>query len=192
MDNSYFTNPLVFLVQVIFGLYALVVMLRFVLQLVRADFYNPVSQFVVKLTSPPLNPLRRVIPSIAGMDTASLLLAWLVKTLETFLVFWINGAGPQFAASALFAIPEVIGLLINIFLFATIILAILSWVSPGGHNPAAAVLDDLTRPLLRPLRSRLPMTGGLDFSPMLLILGLILLKMLLIPPVEALIRQLLR
>ena len=65
MESSYFTNPLVFLVQVLFGLYALIVMLRFLLQLVRADFYNPLSQFIVKATSPVLNPLRRVIPGTA-------------------------------------------------------------------------------------------------------------------------------
>ena len=78
MGGDYLTQPAVFLVQVLFGLYATLVVLRFLLQLMRADFYNPVSQFIVRATKPLLNPLRRVIPGVSGMDIASLVLAWLV------------------------------------------------------------------------------------------------------------------
>ena len=86
MDSTYLTNPLVFLVQVLFGLYGVAVLLRFLFQLVRADFYNPISQFIVKITKPLLNPLRRIIPGYRGWDFASLVLAWLVLALEIGLV----------------------------------------------------------------------------------------------------------
>lgn len=191
MDNSYLANPATFLVQVVLGLYALVVTLRFLLQVLRADFYNPLSQFVVKLTSPLLKPLRRIIPSAGGLDLSSLLLAWMVKALELLLVLWIGGAGLHLAAPLLLAIPELLALIINIFLFSTVILAILSWFTPPGYNPATALLSSLTEPLLQPIRRLLPPVSGMDFSPMILIIGLILLKMLTIPPIEQLIRQLL-
>jgi len=191
MDSNYLANPATFLVQVIFGLYALIVILRFLLQVLRADFYNPLSQFVVKLTSPLLTPLRRIIPSAGGLDLSSLLLAWVVKALELFLVLWIGGRGLHVAAPLLLAIPELLTLVINIFLFSTIILAILSWFSPPGYNPATALLSSLTEPLLQPVRRLLPPVSGMDFSPMVLIIGLILLKMLVIPPIEHVIRQLL-
>ena len=92
MGSSYLTNPLAFLVQVLFGAYILVVMLRFLLQLVRADFYNPVSQFAVKVTNPLLRPLRRVIPGVGGIDFASLVLMWLLQAVELVLILLISGA----------------------------------------------------------------------------------------------------
>lgn len=186
MDSSYYTNPLVFLVQVIFGMYALVVMLRFLLQVVRADFYNPLSQFIVKFTTPVLNPVRRVVPSIGGKDTASLVLAWLVLSLEMILVFLISGQGPQLLLSLLLAIPELIKLTINILLFSILIQVILSWVNPGSYNPAISVINSLTEPLLAPARRVIPPIGGIDLSPMAVMIGLYLLEMLLIPPVQQL------
>jgi len=190
MDSSYFTNPLVFLVQIIFGLYALVVMLRFLLQMVRADFYNPVSQFIVKVTSPVLNPLRKIIPSIAGKDTASVVLAWLVLTIELMLTFLIVGQGMQPLLALLMAVPKLLELIINIFLFSILIQVILSWVSPGNYNPAIGVIHSLTEPLLGPARRMIPPIGGIDLSPMVVMIGLYLLQMLLIPPVQSLMMSL--
>jgi len=190
MDSSYFTNPLVFLVQIIFGLYALVVMLRFLLQIVRADFYNPISQFIVKVTSPVLNPLRKIIPSIAGKDTASVVLAWLVLTIELILTFLIVGQGMQPLLALLMAIPKLLELIINIFLFSILIQVILSWVSPGNYNPAIGVIHSLTEPLLGPARRVIPPIGGIDLSPMVVMVGLYLLQMLLIPPVQSLMLSL--
>jgi YggT family protein len=183
MDGSYLTNPAVFLIQTLFGLYVLVVMLRFLLQLTRADFYNPISQFVVKVTSPVLRPLRQIIPGVAGIDLASLVLAWLLKSVELMLVLMVLGLGGALSA-LLWAIPELVDLVINILLVAIVIQVILSWISPGGYNPAGQLLYALTEPLLRPARSLLPPISGLDLSPMLVMIGLVLLKMLLLPPLK--------
>ncbi len=184
MDSSYLTNPLVFLIQTLFGLYILVVMLRFLLQLVRADFYNPISQFLVKATSPLLNPLRRLIPGMGGIDVASVVLMWALKTLELVLLLLVAGAGSAFFGPLLWAIPELVDLLINVFLFAIFIQVILSWINPGAYHPAANILYSLTNPLLAPARRMIPPMSGLDLSPMFVIVGLVLLKMLLIPPLQ--------
>ncbi|MET0104204.1 MAG: YggT family protein [Sedimenticola sp.] len=186
MDSSYLTNPLVFLVQVLFGVYATIVLLRFLLQLMHADFFNPISQFVVKATTPVLNPLRRIIPGIAGMDIASLVLAWLVKSAELALTILIVGINANPVAAFAWSIPELVGLTINIFIIAILLQVILSWVGQGGYNPAAGLLDSLTRPLLAPARKIMPDLGGLDLTPMLVMVGLVLLKMLLLPPLQVL------
>jgi YggT family protein len=189
MDSSYFTNPLVFLVQVMFELYLLIVMLRFLLQLVRADFYNPVSQFIVKATGPVLTPLRRLVPAFGGMDTSSLLLAWVIKSVELFLIILISGKGTMLLYPIMLAIPGLLELTINIFLFSILILVILSWVSPGSYNPAIGLLNSLTEPVMRPARRIIPPMGGLDLSPMAVLIGLSLLQMLIIPPLEHVARM---
>ena len=190
MGGGYLTQPAIFLVQVLFGLYATLVVLRFLLQLVRADFYNPLSQFIVRATKPLLNPMRRLIPGVSGLDIAALVLAWLVLTLEQTAILGLAGSGFPPGAGALLAIPELISLLINIFLFAILIQVILSWINPGTLNPAVGLIHSLTEPLLGPVRRRMPDMGGLDLSPMVVMLGLVVLEMLLIPPVKDLVVRL--
>lgn len=190
MGDNYLTDPLVFLVQVLFGLYILVVMLRFLLQLVRADFYNPISQFLIKATRPVLTPLRRIIPGWGGVDWASLVVAWLLKTMELTLVILISNGQIQLLLATLWAIPQLLELVIYILLFSIFILALLSWISPAGYNPVAALLHSLASPLLTPVRRYMPAMGGLDLSPMVAMIALVLLKMLLIPPLEHLARTL--
>lgn len=189
MGDGYLANPAIFLIQVVFGLYATLVVMRFLLQLTRADFYNPVSQFIVKATKPLLNPLRRLIPGVGGIDTSSLVLAWAVLTLQQLAVLAIGGVGFQALAAALLAIPELVTLIINIFLFAILIQVIMSWINPGNYNPVLGLIHSLTEPLLGPVRRRMPDLGGLDLSPMVVMIGLVILKMLLIPPIKALISQ---
>ncbi len=182
MGSSYFTNPVVFLIQVLFGAYILVVMLRFLLQLVKADFYNPVSQFIVKVTSPVLIYLRRIIPGLGGIDLASIFLMWILKTIELTLIIALAGL-PISPMVFAWAIPELIKLAFNVFIFSILIQVILSWVNPGAYNPVTALINSLTEPVLRPARNILPPMGGLDLSPMAAMIGLYLLQMLLLPPI---------
>jgi YggT family protein len=185
MTSSYLTNPVVFLVQTLLGLFTAVVLLRFLLQWVRADFYNPLSQFVVRVTTPALRPLRRLIPGYAGMDLASLTLAWLVKVCELALVALIALPQVNPLGALAWALPELVDLAINLFIITVFIRVILSWINPDPYHPAASVLDSLTDPLMRPARRLLPPVGGLDLSPVLVMIALVLLKMLLIPPLDA-------
>jgi YggT family protein len=184
MSGSYLTNPVVFLIQTLFGLYAAVVMIRFLLQWARADFYNPVSQFVVRLTTPVLRPIRRFIPGWSGLDLAALVLAWIVKTVELALVALVSGLDRNPFGALAWAIPQLLVLLINIMLFAVLIRVILSWINPDPYHPAARVLDALTGPVLRPAQRLLPPIGGLDLSPILVMIALVVLEMLLIPPLK--------
>ena len=125
MASGYLSNPFIFLIQVAFGAYALIVMLRFLFQLLRVDFHNPLSQFVVTATSPLLRPMRKFIPGIAGMDIASLILAWLVKSVELLLIMLLSGNGIVLAAF-LSAVPALVSLLFTLFIAAMIILVIMS------------------------------------------------------------------
>lgn len=186
MNDGYLTQPLIFIIQVVFGFYALVVMLRLLFQLVRADFYNPVSQFVVKLTHPLLAPLRRVIPPIGRLDTACVVLAWLVLALEILLLILLLGLPASPLMALVWALPALIELVINIFLVAIIAQALMSWINPDPYNPAMQLLRSLTQPLLEPAQRLIPPIGGLDLSPMLVILGIYVLKMLLMPPLRGL------
>lgn len=190
MGSNYLTDPIVFLIRILFDLYIVVVMLRFLLQLFKADFYNPISQFAVKATAPLINPLRRFIPGIAGLDMSAIVLMVVIKSVELLLILAITGKGFLPLAAIAIAIPELFELAINFFLYGILIQVILSWVNPGGHNPAISLIHSITAPLLRPAARMIPPIGGLDLSPMVVMVGLQLLKMLLIPPLNALMTNL--
>lgn len=180
-------NPLsnagVFLISTIFGLYILAIMLRFILQMVRADFYNPVSRFIVKVTNPPLKPLRRIIPGVAGIDMASVLFMLVLQMLEFYIItLFRHFPAPDILGLALYALVELVSLSFYIFLFSIFILALLSWINPGQYNPVSNLLHQISEPVLRPARRMLPPMSGMDLSPMLAMVGLWLIKLLLLDP----------
>lgn len=184
MSDAYFTNPLVFLIQTLFGLYITIVVIRFLLQWVRADFYNPISQFVVQVTTPVLRPMRRVIPSVGGLDTASVVLAWGLKAVELMLMTLALGLDRNLLGALFWAIPALISLVFSLFLFAVLIRVLLSWVNPDPYNPGVALLNRITDPLLGPAQRLLPPIAGVDLSPMLVMLALVVLEMLVVPPLQ--------
>ncbi len=171
----------VYVLQTLGSLYLLIVLLRFVLQLVRANFYNPLCQFAVKATQPLLKPLRRVIPSLFGLDMSSLVLAILVQlTLMALTLLLTYGTTGNFLQLLVWALIGVTALFLKIFFFALIISVILSWVAPGSHNPGAELVNQICEPALAPFRKILPNLGGLDISPILAFMVLKLLDMLVI------------
>lgn len=171
----------VYILQTIGSLYLLIVLLRFILQLVRADFYNPVSQFIVRATHPLLKPLRKVIPSLAGLDLASLVLAIVLQLLLMALTLMLLGYGLDNPLQLLvWSIIGVTALFLKVFFFALIISVILSWVAQGSHNPTAMLINQICEPLLAPIRRILPSMGGLDLSPIVAFLLLNLIDMLVI------------
>jgi YggT family protein len=184
--SSYLANPIVFLIQTLFGIYIALVLLRFVLQWTRADFYNPISQLVVKVTSPVLRPLRQLVPGYGGVDLAALVLAWLLQSVELALLCLILGLDRNVLGALAWAIPALVSLALNMILFGIFIRVILSWLNPDPYNPAAALLDRLTDPFLRPARRLIRPVSGLDLSPMVVMIGLVILEMLIIPPLKLL------
>lgn len=186
MSGNYFANPIDFVMQTLFGLYILILMLRFLLQWAKADFYNPLSQFLVKATSPLLRPLRKIIPGYGGLDIASIILMLALQMLALTLSFLLRGTVPAPLFIAVMAMAELIGLLVNVFIFAIVIQVILSWVSPGTYNPVAGLIHSLTEPVMRPARKILPPFSGLDLTPILVLITLQVVKMLLMPPLQML------
>ncbi len=170
-----------YIIEALASLYILVLLLRIWLPWLRADFRNPLAQGILRLTSPLVVPLRRVIPSFGRLDTATVLVAFAVQYAAVFLILLIYVAFklmsmPSIGAIALTSIVKLIMLSVNLFAFAILIRVILSWVAPGMHNPATAIIGTLSEPVLRPLRRVIPPMGGFDLSPMLAIIGLFALN----------------
>ncbi len=187
MGSSYMTDPIVFLIDTLFSLYILAVLLRFLLQWCGGDFYNPISQFLVKITHPPLKILRRFVPSIGKIDTSSLVLMLSLQMLaDASILLLLNGSMINIGALAITAITQLISLLINVLVFAVFARALLSWMNPGTFNAAASILATLTEPLLDVCRRMIPGLGGIDLSPLAALLLLQLAKMVILPPLHEL------
>ena len=183
MGNAYLSNAGTFLIHTIFGLLILVFMLRLLMQLVRADFHNPVSQFIVKVTNPVLRPLRRFIPGMLGIDMASVLVLLVLQAVELLLTGLVLGVSIPPVSLVALSVAELLDLTLKVFLFSLIIQVILSWVNPNGHNPVSIILYSLNEPLLRPARRLIPPISGFDLSPMVVIVFLQLCSMLIIAPI---------
>lgn len=180
---NYVANAGQLLVQVIFGALIGLVLLRVLLQLVRANFYNPICQFLYKLTNPVLMPLRRVIPAVRGIDSAGILLAWLLTALKLYLIFALMGQSLGMVGLALMAVADLIGSVLMIYVVLLIVRIVLSFIGNGGnYHPAVPLVFGLTEPLLKPIRRVLPAPGGLDFSPMLAWLAIALARILIVQP----------
>ncbi len=166
------TNVLIFPIHALFTLYVGAILLRIILSATRADFYNPISQFLVTITNPLLVPLRKALPSIGRIDTASWVLVFGLKALEIFLLLYIIELQPSIDVLILSAILQVIIMIVSIFLYAVIIRAILSWFAgmDMGHNPILSLLNSITEPVLAPARKIIPPSGMFDLSAMAVIL----------------------
>ncbi len=182
--GAYFSNAGVFLINAVFGLYILAVLLRFLFQLVRADFYNPLCEAIVTVTNPPLRPMRRYIPALGGLDTSSIILLFVLQMLNTWLVAIVVGADPAVPGLIVVALAELLSKTVWTFIGAIIIQVILSWVAAGAYNPVISIIYSLTDPLLRPVRSVIPPLGGLDLSPLIVILGLNLILIIGVAPIR--------
>lgn len=191
MSNSYLSEALLFLVNTVFALYILLVTLRFLLQTFQVDARNPVSQFLLQATNPPLRLLRRLIPGYGGVDWSCLTLMVALQAVKLFLAGLITyGVSFALAGLLLLSVAELMRLIIYIFMFVIFIQIILSWVNPGAYNPVTVLMHQLSEPLLRPARRLLPAVQGVDFSPILVFIFLQLSLMLLVRPLADLGRAL--
>ncbi|VAW87845.1 Cell division integral membrane protein, YggT and half-length relatives [hydrothermal vent metagenome] len=185
MGGEYVNDAGVFLVRTLFGLYILAVALRFLLQMARADFYNPICQILVKVTNPALRPLRRIVPGFLGIDMAAIVLLLLLKTIELLIIQQLSGFSGDVVGLVVLGIAQLIKLILDLFFFSILIQVVLSWVNPGtNYNPGVALLHALNEPLMRPARRVLPPMSGLDLSPLLVLIVLQLLTMLLVAPLN--------
>lgn len=165
-------NATHFLINTLFDLYLMVVLLRLWLQLAKADFYNPFSQFIVKATHPIIAPMRRFLPSIGSLDTATLVLALVIGMLKVFVLNLMLGGGELYFLGLLISgVLVVLKEVFSLMFWVLIIRALLSWVSQG-YNPIEGVLHQLTEPMLAPIRRILPPMGGLDLSVLVALIAL--------------------
>jgi len=171
----------IFLIRAIVGAYIILLLLRMLFQLVRADFYNPISQAIVKLTSPLVIPLRRLLPAIGRIDTSSLLLAIVLQTLMVYVILLLKSFALPLWQVAWWSALDLLHRVLDIYTFALFFIVIVSWVAPYSRNPAAVLAAQLTEPLLRPVRGRIPPVAGLDFSVMIVMLFLYVLSNFIIP-----------
>ncbi len=153
-----------YIVQTFVGLYVLLVMLRLLMQVARVDYYNPISQGVVKITDPPIKPLSRVLPTVSGVNFATLGVAFIIQFVGVILVMLLSG-GPIFHPLYIaWVMLGLFSLIFDIYFFALIIMVISSWIAPYSNHPALTLIHQLTEPVCAPARKLLPPMGGLDFS----------------------------
>lgn len=174
---------LIFVLETFLGLFALALLLRFYLQTVRAPARNPLSNFIAALTDFAVRPTRRVVPGLWGYDLSSLVLAWAVEVVLVGMVVTLSGyqIGANLVPLLLLAATRLLRLFIYIVMFATIVQAVLSWVNP--YSPAMPILMSMTRPFLRVFQRYIPAVGGVDLSPLFV---LVVCQLILMWPVFSL------
>lgn len=183
MPGNYLLNALAFLISTIFGFYIFSVLLRLLFGIVRADFYNPLSVALVKLTNPLLLPMRRIIPGYRNVDWAAIILLLALQFWEITILGLLQGQIYGFFGTLIWSIAELFGRSINIFFFAILLDALLSWMH-SGPSPIEHLLYRLNYPLINPIRRRMPKGGGLDLSPLVAIVLLQLILILIIAPLR--------
>lgn len=183
MSGGYFSDAGLFLVDTVLGLYILIVLLRFLFQLTSVDFYNPISQFIVKASNPPLSRLRRVVPGLWGVDFATILLLVVLEGTRISITALLIGRTPQLAGVLVLSVAELLKLAVYVIVFSIFMRALLSWVSTGRSHPMLKLLYSFTEPLMARARRIFPTTrSGLDLSPIIVFIVLMLILKLLVQP----------
>ena len=165
-------QALIFIISTLTQLYLLVMLLRFWLPWLRADFRNPIAQGILRLTSPLVIPVRRLVPPIGRLDTATVIVAFGLQYLAVLVILTISGLTAGILPIAMTSLINMVLLSLRLFTFAIFIHIVLSWIAPGTHNPATAFISMLVEPVLRPFRNLIPAIGGLDITPIFAIIAL--------------------
>lgn len=180
---GHFASAGALLVEVILGLAVALFVLRALLQLARANFYNPICQFVYKASFPVLRPLRPVLRPVGRVDVPALVVAWLLECIKVWLLLLLAGTSAAVLGVLVLGLAELVAFVLMLYIWLILIGVVLSWVG-GGHHPIVPLIAQLSAPVLRPFRRILPDMGGFDLSPMLAILALMLARILLAGPLR--------
>lgn len=183
---SYYVNQaLEFLIRVLFELYTLLFIVLFLLQCVRADLRNPLGIFLITVTNPLLQPLRRLIPGYRSIDFAAAIIMLLLQCAQFFLILLVTkGIVPPPVGLLLLAVASLVRLVVYVYLFCILLQVLLSWLNPQAWSPALELVWMLTAPVLKPIRQRLPPMGGLDLSPAAALILLVLVLYLVYAPLQ--------
>lgn len=170
--NGNVASAFSYLVGTLIDLYIAAILLRLLLQWVRADFYNPVCQFLVKVTNPVLVPLRRIIPSIGHLDTASVVLMLALEVAGTWVITQFGPVSVPIEQVMVFSVFKLLATLLWTYFFLIIAMVILSWFGQRLRHPIIPLVYQLTEPVLAPIRKVIPAIGGIDLSPLLAIVAI--------------------
>ena len=181
---NYFADAGTILVEVLFGLAASLFAIRVLLQLVRANFYNPVCQFFYRFTNPVLMPMRKLLRPWRNLDLAGTLLVWLLLCAKMWLLVALAGLTLGVSATLVVGFAELIGFLLMLYFWLILVRVILSFVGQDRRHPMVPLVVQLTEPVLRPIRRLLPDLGGIDLSPLLATLAIFLLRALVVAPLR--------
>lgn len=179
---SYFANAGVILVEVLFGLALSLFVVRVLLQLVRANFYNPVCQFFYKATNPVLMPARKILKPWRGFDLAGTLVAYLLEVSKVALLFALAGRMPGLGGLLVLGFAELVAFVLMLYFWLILIRVVLSFVGQGSYHPMAPLIAQITDPVLGPIRRVLPDLGGFDLSPLVATLAIFLARALIVAP----------
>ena len=178
---SYLLNALGLLIELAFNAAVTLLLLRVLAEACRADFHNPLSQFVYRYTNPVLAPIRRVIPNWRRINLAALLLAWLAMLLKRWVLFAVTGIMPGVAGLLILSLAELLDFALMFYLILVFAWSLLSMFAVDQRHPVLRLLDAIVAPLMRPLRGRL-VVGMIDFAPMAVMIALLLARMLIAAP----------
>jgi YggT family protein len=174
------------LVSTLGTLFMMAVLLRFLLQISRADFYNPITQMVVRFTDPGVQLFRRFIPGFKGVDFATLVFAVVVESLLICVLIFLAGFDlPGLGLVLTWAVAGIINFILDIYFWALLISIVSSFIAPFSEHPALVLVRQLTEPIMAPFRRLLPSMGGLDLSPIFVFLAIQILKIMLVAPIGA-------
>ena len=171
-------NAFAFLVETLFSLYLAALLLRVLLEAVGADYYNPISQVLLKITEPLVAPLARIAPRLGRFNTAAVILMLILQAVAVFLVLTLNGFSMPIAELLVVSVMRLVRLLLTMYLVLILAEVILSWVGGGLRHPIMPLIYQLTRPVLEPIRRVLPSLGGLDLSPLVALIAIQFLMIL--------------
>lgn len=168
-----------YLIGTLIDLYVAAILLRLLLQMVRADFYNPLCQFLVQVTNPVLVPFRRIIPAIGPIDTASVVVMVLLQTIGVFLIIALGDVTMSPGQVVIYSCIKLVMMLLLTYTVVIIVSVILSWLGPRARHPIVPLIYQLTEPVLRPFRKVIPPIGGIDLSPLFALIAIRFLMLLL-------------
>ncbi|WP_370277039.1 YggT family protein [Pontibacterium sp.] len=174
-------DPITLIIATVGGLYFFIVLLRFMLQLARADYYNPISQAVVKLTNKPLAPLQKAIPRAGRFDLSALLLAFIVKLATIALIINVSGGNLPIPMMLIVSAVSVLDSILAIYFWGVLASVIISWIAPGSYHPGPQLIQQLVEPIMELARKVIPPIGGLDLSPILIFLIIQIIRAQLAP-----------
>ncbi len=180
----FFSSAMALVIKLFFGFFIFALIVRFIMQLVRADYSNPIGTFIVKVTNPALKPLRRFIPGLWGIDLSSLVLVVAVQCLEIVLVNLLPGRQlPDISSLLLLTVGQLADTVITLYFICVFVVVIASWITQGSYNPVLNLIQQLIEPLMRPIKRMIPPMSGLDLSPLVAIAILIFAKFLIAAPI---------